>query len=180
MRRLIIAVAVAVPLAIVGASGAAWGADLNLASTPIQLHNARSGDCLDQDYSYGRPHITATAQRCNGGANQTWIAVPAQDQPDLNLPPGERALRILWLNGASRYCLDQDFTGGVPHPTVTVQTCNGGASQAWVLRISSATAQAMIVNATSGDCLDQDYSYGRPHLTVTAQRCNGGTNQLWS
>jgi hypothetical protein len=38
-----------------------------------------------------------------------------------------------WINGRSGKCLDQDYSGGVPHSDVLAWPCNGASNQRWLL-----------------------------------------------
>lgn len=119
-----------------------------------------------------------------------WPAAPASADDN---PPG----RMRLTNVESDKCLDQDYSGGVPHATVQAWQCiTGGTNQYWEV------TQGIIIhtgplpgpedntvhrlkNVRSGQCLDQNYTSGVEHRDVIAFTCRGNAdtnpslNQYW-
>jgi len=84
-----------------------------------QVKNFATGNCLDQDFSYGVPHQTVIAWPCNSQRNQQWYVDWDADD-------------FVWLvNVATGECLDQDYSNNVPHSGVIVWPCNDGKNQVW-------------------------------------------------
>jgi hypothetical protein len=83
-----------------------------------------------------------------------------------------------WVNERSGKCLDQNYSGGVPHSNVLAWPCNGARNQLWYYDVY-ANGIVRFVNARSGQCLDQKYTGGVEYPDVLAWPCSAATNQNW-
>jgi hypothetical protein len=97
-----------------------------LGGSRYTLKNVRSGQCLDQDWSGGVVHYNITAHACNGQINQQldiqWFASQ----------PSHAYMYAPLSDNAQQHCLDQSWSGGVQHPTVSFYTCLNQTNQVWV------------------------------------------------
>ncbi|ATE55414.1 hypothetical protein CNX65_20760 [Actinosynnema pretiosum] len=84
-------------------------------------------------------------------------------------------------NGASNWCLDQEFPQGFPTTKVGVHHCNNGSNQQWDVfwEFEQGLGVARFENWATVHCLDQEYPNGQQTPRVGAYPCNGGTNQKW-
>ena len=172
MRRLLALFALMIAAFVVAPASAAQAAP-NPGNGTFKIINKRSGMCLNQDYSGGKPHPNVLAWKCTVGTgawNEIWEITTAS------------ADRLLIKNKASGKCLNQDFSGNVEHPGVIVYTCNWDHyNGVWLPETHNGVWE--FSNYATLKCLNQDYTGGVARHEVLAWTCLGtphATNNDWT
>ncbi|MFJ9631776.1 RICIN domain-containing protein [Streptomyces sp. NPDC101175] len=89
--------------------------------------------------------------------------------------------RVTWENTASQQCLNQDYSGGVPHHDILAWACDDSASnEYWDITYDAGEGWWTFKNVASKQCLNQDYSGGVAHHDMLAWACDDSAlNEKW-
>jgi tRNA A-37 threonylcarbamoyl transferase component Bud32 len=123
------------------------------------IKGSESRLCVSMPKDVQNNETRATLDICDGGANQSWTATPAQQ---------------LTLAGSNK-CLDVAGENTADGAAVQLYDCTGRSNQQWII-----SPDGTIVGVASGKCLDATDHGTAAGTTIQIWTCAGSPNQKWS